>query len=169
MKRAFRFPLARLLRLRAAEEDLARADLLRARSALNEAEEFRDRLRASLERTRAERASLRSGGSFDSHLDQLSSELEHQLEVRIAGQTSRIAAAEKVVEEALAAHAERRQDREALDRLSDLARDRHTKAVADADQAEADEASATRHARLRSGAPSRSRGIEPESLESELG
>ncbi len=169
MKRAFRFPLARLIRLRAAEEDLARADLLRARATLREAEEFRDRLRDSLERTRAERATLRSEGPLDSNLDQLSSELERQLEIRIEGQTTRVAAAEKVVEEALAAHTERRQDREALDRLSDLARGRHNKAVADADQAVADEASATRHARLRSGHPSRSRRKTPESLEQDLG
>lgn len=169
MKRAFRFPLDRLLRLRAAEEDLARADLLRARTALNEAEEFRDRLRASLDRTRAERATLRSQGPFNSHLDELSGELERQLEIRIAGQATRIAAAEKVVEEALAAHAERRQDREALDRLSNLARERHTKEVAAADQAEADEASATRHARIHSTGPSRSREKGPEGDGLDLG
>lgn len=149
MKRAFRFRLLRVQRLRVAEEDLARADLLRTRTALAEAEAFRDRLAASLLNTRQERLVARQAKTFDPALDQLGEDLEHQLEVRIAGQATRVAAAQEEVETALSAYRERRQQREALDRLSDLALDRHKQALASADQAEADEASAARHARTK--------------------
>lgn len=152
MKRAFRFRLARVARVRELLEETARAELSAALGELHKAEDRVALWTAELHAGRALLATAQVAGSLDA-----ATHLARQQALETIEASIRFAEEERLrlaglAEEARAAWQERRADKEALARLSERHRERHEAELARLEAAELDEVGSQRFARRAAGA-----------------
>lgn len=121
--RRFRFPLARLQRVRELGEELARSELLAAEARLHECELRLEDARADLRAGEEGVARLQSDGSLRMGEIIAAQRTLPTLLARVTSRRTEVAAAAQVVEECRAAWQAARIEVRALERLEDRARD----------------------------------------------
>ncbi len=154
MKRAFRFRLARVARVRELFEETARMELSAALGAVHAIEDRIEAWTAELHESRAELGTAQSRGflDVDAHLARHKAVTELERSILEADQERERLA--EVAETARATWQERRADKEALARLSDRHRERHRAELQAAEAAELDEVAIQRARRKAQDSPS---------------
>ena len=121
--RRFRFPLARLQRVRELGEELARSELLAAEARLHECEAWLDATRDELRSAEEGIARLQSDGALRASKVIAAQRTLPTLLAHMATRRTEVAAAAQQVEECRAAWQAARIEVRALERLEDRARD----------------------------------------------
>lgn len=121
--RRFRFPLARLQRVRELGEELARSELLAAEARLHECERLLDAAREDLRSAEEGIARLQSDGALRTGEVIAAQRTLPALLARVTSRRAEVTAAANVVEECRAAWQAARIEVRALERLEDRARD----------------------------------------------
>lgn len=121
--RRFRFPLARLQRVRELGEELARSELLAAEARLHECELLLDAARHDLRAGEESMARLQSDGALRTGEVIAAQRTLPSLLARVASRRADAATASNAVEECRAAWQAARVDVRALERLEDRARE----------------------------------------------
>ncbi|MDF1799700.1 MAG: flagellar FliJ family protein [Planctomycetota bacterium] len=148
MKRAFRFKLARVERVRGLFEETARAEFSTALAAVHAAEEHLDALRAEVLRGRSALAAAQLAGHLDARAHLARHEgLSCVIEAVVTAEAERARLAANAEELRLAWQA-RRADKLALTRMSERHKERHLAEVAKVELAELDEIAIQRAGRI---------------------
>ncbi|QDU70030.1 hypothetical protein [Engelhardtia mirabilis] len=147
MKRRFQFRLERLAQVRELEERIARAKWGEAEAIAAQAAAHVVTLETTLQRAREELRNLQSLGELDAAAALSCERPIETLKAHLAAARALHAEQRAAAERERGAWAERERARRALERLEDKAKAIHTKAIAAADQAEADDANAARATR----------------------
>jgi len=147
MKRAFRFKLARVERVRGLFEETARAEFSAAIAAVHAAEEHLDGLRAEVLRGRSSLATVQAAGHLDARAHLARHEaLSCVIDAVVTAEAERARLA-GIAEELRLTWQARRADKQALTRMSERHKERHQAEVAKVELAELDEIAIQRAAR----------------------